>query len=85
MKLDCTLTHDGANWLASGEHIDLAAPSLGELDDNLRGDLRRRGLIGPGETAEIFMAFDDATIPAWIRPFAQHYFNRIVRIEGDAT
>ena len=29
-----------------------------------------------------FMAFDNATLPVWMRQHAQHYFNRIVRVEN---
>lgn len=84
MKMECVLTHDGENWLAESEFFDLSAPTLAQLDDRLRSVLTGRRLVEPGETAEVFMAFDDATLPAWIRAYAQHYFNRIVKLEAGA-
>jgi hypothetical protein len=83
MKIECVITHDGSNWRAENENFTLSAPTLPELDAQLKDLLKTEGIIKKGDKADVFMAFDNATIPAWIRPYAQHYFNRIVEVEGD--
>ncbi len=83
MKIECVITHDGANWRALNELFSLSAPSLPELDKQVRDLLKKQGIVKRGDKANVFMAFDNSAIPAWIRPYAQHYFNRIVEVEGD--
>lgn len=80
--MEFVLSHDGRAWLARQGSVTLSAPSLEALDLEVARFMRARRLIGKGETAEVFMAFDNSTIPQWIRQYAQHYFNRIVEIKG---
>ena len=82
MRIECVISHDGKNWLLTGEMLALSAPTLTELDAKVRTVLSSNGVLKKGDHAEVFMAFDNSTIPDWIRPYAQHYFNRIVEIEG---
>ena len=83
MRIECVISHDGKNWQLSNETLSLSAPSLAELDAQVRTELIQNGVLKNGEQADVFMAFDNSTIPGWIRPFAGHYFNRIIEIEGD--
>jgi len=83
MRIECVISHDGKNWLLYNEMLALSAPTLTELDAKVRTALSSNGVLKKGDHAEVFMAFDNSTIPDWIRPYAQHYFNRIVEIEGD--
>ncbi|MGD2079786.1 MAG: DUF5395 family protein [Nitrospirota bacterium] len=80
--MDCTIWHDGRNWVASLEGDSVFAPSLEELDQGVERLLKEKGMLKEGERAEVFMAFDNATIPQWIRQYAQHYFNRVVEVKG---
>ncbi len=82
MDLDCVLRHDGRNWVAEGGGLSVAAPTLEELDQRLADRLRSSGRLRPGRRLQVFMAFDNSTIPQWIRQYAQHYFNRIVTVSG---
>jgi len=82
MPMEFVISHDGRDWLARQGSVTLSAPTLEALDLEVAAFLRARRLIAKGEKAEVFMAFDNATIPQWIRQYAQHYFNRIVVIEG---
>lgn len=59
-----------------------SAPTLQELDSDMRRFFKEQGLIRAGKKAEVFMAFDSSTIPQWIRQYAHHYFNRVLVIEG---
>ncbi|MFH1755711.1 MAG: DUF5395 family protein [Candidatus Latescibacterota bacterium] len=83
MTIECVITHDGKMWNLTNKDLSVSAATLEELDDNVRTLLRERGIVAPGEKAEVLMCFDNSTIPGWIRPYAQHYFNRIVEVEGD--
>ena len=83
MTIEGVITHDGKKWILNNKLFSVSAPTLEELDDKVRTLLKDRGIVAPGEKAEVLMLFDNSTIPSWIRPYAQHYFNRIVEVEGD--
>ena len=80
--IELTIIHDGVNWIARNDVLYAEAESLRALDDELRELLKEKGYLNQGEKLDMFMAFDNATIPVWMRQYAQHYFNRIVRIEN---
>lgn len=80
--LEMILSHDGKNWVAVGERFKLSSPTLERLDQELGETLRSEGMLQAGQTTKVFMAFDNSTIPQWIRQYAQHYFNRIVEVRG---
>ena len=78
--IELILTHDGKKWMARNDALVASAPTLDELDREVGRLLREAGLVRQGQTARVFMAFDNSTIPQWIRQYAQHYFNRIVEV-----
>ncbi len=82
IQLDFTIKYSGKNWIVENELLSSTAPTLDELDVNVKNLLIDKQIIKKGEKAKLFMAFDNSTIPQWIRQYAQHYFNRIVEIEG---
>ncbi len=84
MKIECTITYVETQWQLKSNLFRLSAPTLDALDDLVRQNLRRRGMPGRGERVEVYMAFDNSTIPQWIRQYAQHYFNRILVITGES-
>ena len=79
--IELTIIHDGVNWIARNDVLYAEAASLRELDNDLKELLKERGDLKKGEKLDMFMAFDNATLPVWMRQHAQHYFNRIVRVE----
>ncbi len=79
---EMVIRHDGKNWVVENGEIRFAAPTLDDLDQGLGRIMKQRGLLKKGETKEVFMAFDSSSIPQWIRQYACHYFNRIVKVEG---
>ncbi len=85
MKMECVITHDGKNWILKNELFALSAPTLEDLDEQMRTLMKKTGIVKKGEKISVFMAFDNSTIPGWIRPYAQHYFNRIVQVEGETS
>ena len=80
--IELTLTHDGGRWVATSELLAAAAPTLEALDLEVRRALSQLGHLKAGETVQVHMAFDNSTIPQWIRQYAQHYFNRVVDLAG---
>jgi len=75
-----TITHDGREWIAWNDQFRVSASSLEELDDAVRARYLARDDIKKNKKIEVFMAFDNSAIPHWIRPFANYYFNRIIKI-----
>ena len=80
--IELAINHDGKNWIARNAVLYAEAASLAELDNELRELLKEKGYLNEGEKIDMFMAFDNATLPVWMRQYAQHYFNRIVRVEN---
>jgi hypothetical protein len=82
MRIEFTIRHTGKEWLVENELITTSAATLEQLDHALKRRLKDEGIIAKGEKIEVFMFYDNSTIPQWIRQYAQHYFNRIVEMEG---
>lgn len=79
--IELILTHDGKNWIARNDVLYAEAPTLERLDNELKKLLKENGYLEKGKKLDIFMAFDNSTIPQWMRQYSQHYFNRILRVE----
>jgi hypothetical protein len=82
MRIEFSIRHTGKEWLVENEMLCVSDPTLDGLDHKLKCRLKAEGVIREGEKVEVFMAFNNATIPQWIRQYAQHYFNRVVVMEG---
>jgi hypothetical protein len=80
--MEFIVTHDGKNWIARHDALSAKAPTLEALDSELKRLLKEKGYLEEGQKLDIFMAFDNSTIPQWMRQYGQHYFNRMVRLEG---
>lgn len=52
-----------------------------ELDEDVMRCLLDRQLFQQNKQVMVFMAFDYACIPIWIRQYAYHYFNRYIRLD----
>ena len=82
MQIDFTIVHRGNKWQAYNEFLQASADTLEELDQNIKTILAKDERIKKGDKVKLFMAFDNSTIPEWIRQYSQHYFNRIVEFEA---
>jgi hypothetical protein len=82
MNIELTIWHSGQNWCAENELLSVAAPTLEELDQQVESLLKDNKIHKKGSKTRVLMLFDNSTIPQWIRQYAQHYFNRILEIEG---
>ncbi len=76
-QIEMQLGHDGSNWILSGESISLSAPELDDLDRKLEAALKPEW---EKEPLEVFFKSNNDMIPEWIRPYMDHYFNRILEL-----
>ena len=81
-RINFSIIHDGREWVITNRHMTLSSPTLEELDAEVKRVLKEEGVVGKGEKAKVLMAFDMSTIPQWIRQYSQHYFNRVIWVEG---
>jgi len=81
MDIEVTIRHTGEHWLVENKDLSLSAPTLDDLDHRLKLLLKEKDLHRKGTTTRVFMYFNNATIPQWIRQYAQHYFNRIIEFD----
>lgn len=83
MRTEMSIVHDGINWVAKNDDMEISAATLEELDDLLRSTMKEKGLLKHGECKDVYMFSNNAVmIPQWMRPYSQHYFNRIVKVTG---
>ncbi|MCF8109742.1 MAG: DUF5395 domain-containing protein [Desulfohalobiaceae bacterium] len=82
--IEVSLSHDGQVWTADNEHFRVSAHSLPLLDEEVRSAVaKNRHCWTVRQRRKVFMAFDDALIPGWIRQYMPHYFNRIIAVDGN--
>ncbi|RMG02497.1 MAG: hypothetical protein D6726_07420 [Nitrospirae bacterium] len=80
--MEFKIRHDGKEWVLENEEAILTSPTMDGLDQKVREYVHKRGAVKPGEKLEVKMFFQNETIPQWIRQYSQHYFNRILVVEG---
>ena len=80
--IELIVTHNGKNWIAKNDVLCAEAPTLEKLDNELKKQVKEKGYFEKSKKLELFMAFDNATIPKWMRQYGQHYFNRIIQFEN---
>ena len=78
--VEMVIVHDGKQWLAGNDDVNASGRTLRELDANVADALRVRGGFEKSPIT-VFMGFDFNTIPTWMRQYASHYFNRVIRID----
>lgn len=79
--LELSLVHDGRQWVVSNDHLVAKGEEFEALDADLKRVLLESSTFVPGERVTVFMGFDFATIPTWLRQYHTHYFNRIVTVD----
>jgi len=70
----------GNLWLAERDGKRITATSLEELDSLISVDIRQEFIDHKGQNLNIRMYFDQSEIPEWMRQYANHYFNRHIRL-----
>ena len=70
----------GNLWLAERDGKRITASSMEELDSLISIDIRQEFIDHKGQDLNIRMYFDQSEIPEWMRQYANHYFNRHIRL-----
>ncbi|MCF8085869.1 MAG: DUF5395 domain-containing protein [Desulfohalobiaceae bacterium] len=73
--------HNGTQWIARDEDMEVAAPSLTDLDGKLREEVRFRYTPSQGARFTVNLDFDYSTIPHWMIQYHPYYMHR--RLEFD--
>lgn len=76
--IELILNTSGKSWVARGAGFEVEAESLDELDRGVRELLIASGRFPRGVKVTVLMACDRRVIPAWMRPYQSHYFNRAI-------
>lgn len=79
--LEVRLIHDGIKWIAYHQNFEAGGQTLAELDQDLIRCLLDSRLFPENSCVTVFMIFDYSCIPAWIRQYAYHYFNRYIHLD----
>ena len=82
--IELIVSHDGKNWIARNDALSAEASTIEGLDNELRRLVKEKGYVKPGKPLDLFMAFDNSTIPQWMRQYGQHYFNRIIKVQASS-
>lgn len=77
-SIEMVLDHDGFQWTVSNDNINVTAASLHELDRKLEQTLASR--LSTGKKINVLMTTNNEMIPEWMRPYMNHYFNRILEL-----
>ncbi len=80
IDIELSLIHDGEFWIGRNQTLEVRGSTISELDDELKRGLRASGDYTPGSSVNVFMGFDFATFPTWLRQYHSHYFNRTVSV-----
>ncbi|MGD8571724.1 MAG: DUF5395 family protein [Gammaproteobacteria bacterium] len=78
--VELKLIHDGQEWIVSNDSYTASGKTFEALDNNLISALRNSGKFTQGTKVKVFMGFDFATFPTWLRQYHTHYFNRLVDV-----
>ncbi len=78
-SIEMTLGHNGRDWVLSNENLVVSANSLDELDRKLEKALHHKWM--DQQPLEVhMMSNNDEMIPEWMKPYMDHYFNRILEL-----
>ncbi len=80
--MDLTLSYRGNKWIAHNDKMSFSGTTLDDLDDKIKTFVVKSGLLKNKNMYKVKMYFNNAEIPAWIRQYAQHYFNRVLIIKA---
>lgn len=75
--IEMILEYNGNNWILTGEGAQVSATSLNELDRKLERALQPQ--LSQGKL-NVQMRSDNRMIPEWMRPYMNHYFNRLLEL-----
>lgn len=77
---DFVVGHDGAVWHARQGPFSVSAATVDDLDRAVARWVRRQ-TPDSDLPVTVTLRFDTAALPAWMRQYAGHYFNRILHVD----
>ncbi len=80
--MELTVTYSNNRWIAYDEERSFHGKTLDEVDSKIREFVINSGLLRSRSEYRVRMYFNNAVIPAWMRQYAQHYFNRELVIKA---
>jgi len=80
-RIELKLSFSGNDWSAENNEIKVSASSLPELDKKIGNILRISNLYEKDKLVQVYMFFDQETIPEWIRQYSNHYMNRMLEVK----
>lgn len=86
-RVEIILRSDGRRWIGRGGGFAVEGVDLTELEDRIEREIVGSGLFAPGTSVEVSVLCRRDVLPAWIRPYHSHYFNRTISFvvgEGEA-
>ena len=79
--MELILDWDGEAWVATHEDFVVRGATLEELDRTVEERLREDGRFSKGTKVNVLMGCHSKIVPAWMRPYQWHYFNREVSFD----
>ncbi len=80
--MELVISHNGRHWIARHEDGQFIGQRLADIDTQVSRFVREVGAVKKGQKLQVKMFFDTRAIPQWMRQYSQHYFNRILEIDG---
>ena len=80
--MELLISHNGKYWIATHDDGQFIGQRLADIDTQVRRFVRETRVVRKGQKLRVKMFFDTRAIPQWMRQYSQHYFNRILEVEG---
>ena len=81
-KLELVLSCQQDLWLATGPQLHCSGDALSGLEASIAEELQSNPLYRKSLPADVYLRFDMASLPTWLRQYQAHYFNYILRVEA---
>jgi len=79
---DLRLIHNGTDWVADNDELEIKAKTLEALDNKVRAFFHQKEKDQEAKTTQVRMTFDNFCMPEFLRQYSNHYFNRTVTINS---
>jgi len=79
--LEFVLEFQENRWTAHSGELRACGDSIEELEQNIKAVIGSSGEFPPGKRVAALLLCDARVIPAWMRPYHNHYFNRLMYVD----
>ncbi|MDQ7031158.1 MAG: DUF5395 family protein [Desulfonauticus sp.] len=81
--MELTIIHDGKDWVAFDNGVEFRGYTLEELDEKVKAYVLESENFASQKEVRVWMYFNTAVIPEWMRQYMQHYFNRVLVVRRE--